>query len=230
MFRMPFIVAGLVMATGFAWTVHLVVAPDPWATDSALAIAIGTMCLSILAMAGLLLGRGRWTRYFAAGLVISELLIALVADISTWLVVAVILSGLSLAGLGGPWFKGWLRERPATDSPGVRPLALAIGAFAVVPLVGLASPQGLEPAHGIAGALGILFSWGYTRGGSWALWGLRLALPLTLVAAAIASPPAGAVGLLLAGGLLSYLAWSSEARLAVDPLPTNLPAPRARKT
>jgi hypothetical protein len=224
---MPFLIAALVMAAGFAWTVHLVVSPEPWATDSALAIAIGTLVLSVLAMTSLLLGRGRWTRHFAAGLVVAELLIAIVADIDGWLVAAVIFSGLSLAGLGGPWLTGWLRKRPAAGAPGPRPLALAIGMFAIVPLVGLASPRGLEAAHGLAGALAILFSWGYLRGGSWALWGIRLAMPVILIATAVVSPPGGATVLLLAGAFLSYLAWTREARLAVDPLPTDLPAPRA---
>jgi hypothetical protein len=227
--RIPFLIAGLVMAAGFAWTVHLVVSPAPWAPDSAFAIAIGTLVLSVLAMTALLLGRGRWTRYFAAGLVAAQLLIATVADIDRWLVAAVILSGLSLAGLGGPWLTGWLRERQAAGAPGPRPLALAIGLLAVVPLVGLASPRGLETAHGVAGALGILFSWGYVRGGSWALWGIRLAMPLALIAAAVASPPGGAIALALAGTLLLYLSWTRDARLAVDPLPADLPTPRAHK-
>ena len=229
MFRMPFIIAGLVMASGFAWTIHLIVAPAPWEPDSALAIAIGTMVFSIVAMGALLLGRGRWTRFFAIGLLLSELLLLLVADVTRWLVAAVILSGLALAGLGGPWFKGWLRERPAADSPGWKPLGLAIGAFGIVPLVGIAAPDGLDPAHGVAGALGILLAWGYLKGGSWALWGLRLAMPLSLLAAALVSPQPGAFTLLVAAGLLVYLAWSEESRLAVQPLPNELPAPRMRR-
>jgi len=228
-FRMPFVIAGLVMASGIAWTVHLVISPAPWASDSALAIAIGTLFSSIGAMTGLLLGRGRWTRHFASGLVVLELLIALVADVTGWLIAAVILSGASLAGLWGPWFKGWLRERPAAGSPGFRPIALAIGTFSVVPLVGLAAPSGLQPAHGIAGALGILLSWGYAKGGQWALWALRFAMPIIIAAAAAASPLGGAIVLLAAGTALTLLAWSTEARLAVDPLPADLPAPRVRR-
>lgn len=228
MFRMPFVVAALVMGAGLAWTIHLVVSPEPWATDSALAIATGTLVLSIVAMTALLLGRGRWTRLFAAGVVVLELLIATVADFDGWLVAAVVLSGLSLAGLGGPWFKGWLRERPAAGAPGGGPIALAIGAFAVVPLVGFASPAGLEPAHGVAGALGILFSWGYMKGNAWALYGLRFLMPLAMVAAAISSPVGGSAVLIAAGAALTYLAWMQEARLAVDPAP-ELPAPRRRQ-
>jgi hypothetical protein len=227
---MPFLIAALVMASGLAWTAHLVVSPDPFAADSALAIAIGTLALSIGAMAGLLLGRGRWTRYFAIGLIVAELLIAVVAELGGWLVAAVILSGLSLAGLSGPWFKGWLRERPAAGTPGVKPIGLAIGAFAVVPLVGVAAPAGLEPAHGLAGALGILLSWGYSKGGQWALWALRLAMPVSLLLGAFFSPLGGGILLSALGALLTYLAWSKEARLAVDPLPADLPAPRARRT
>ncbi len=228
MFRMPFLIAATVMATGLAWTVHLVVAPDPWAPDSALAIAIGILVLSIVAMTALLLGRGRWTRYFAMGVVVAELLIAAVGEYEGWLVAGVALSGLSLAGLGGPWFKGWLREQPAAGSPGGQPIALAIGAFAVVPLVGLAAPDGLEAAHGVAGALGILLSWGYMKGRVWALLSLRFVMPVVMIVAAISSSIVGAIVLIAGGAALAYLAWSPEARLAVDPLP-ELPAPRRRR-
>ncbi len=229
MFRMPFLIAGLVMAAGLAWTVHLVVAPAPWATDSALAIAIGTLVLSIVAMTALLLSRGRWTKGFAAGVVVAELLIATVADYEGWLIAALALSGIALAGLGGPWFKGWLRERPAAGSPGWKPIALVIGTFTVVPLVGVVSPSGLHIAHGIAGALGILFSWGYLKAGTWALLSLRFVMPLVMIGAAIVSPVLGAVALIAAGAALAYLAWSQEALLAVDPMP-DLPAPRRRTT
>lgn len=228
MFRMPFLIAALVMGSGLAWTIHLIVDPTPWEADAALAIAIGCLVLSIVAMAALLLGRGRWTRFFAAGLVVVEMFIAVVADFDYWMVAAVALGGLSVAGLGGPWFKGWLRERPAAGSPGWQPIALSIAAFALVPAVGVVSPSGLQPAHGIAGAAGILLSWGYLKATIWALLGLRFAMPVVVVAAAISSPILGGAVLVAHGALLAYLAWSKEARLAVDPLP-ELPAPRRRR-
>ncbi|MEA2000936.1 MAG: hypothetical protein U9N84_03490 [Actinomycetota bacterium] len=227
---MPFLISALVMITGLAWTLHLVVSPHPWAVDSALAIAIGTLIYSIVAMAALLLGRGRWTRYFAIGLVTAEMFIATVADFDGWLIAGLILGGFSLAGLGGPWFKGWLRERPAAGAPAIQPILLALGGFAMVPLVGLASPDGLQPAHGIAGAVGILLSWTYLKGSTWALWAFRFLMPLVAMAAALASPWGGAVLLIAAGTGLLYLAWLPVARLAVDPLPASLPAPKKRST
>lgn len=228
MSRMPYVIAALVMATGLAWTMHLIVAPEPWAFDSAFTIAIGTLVFSIVAMTGLLLGRGRWTRFFAAGLIVAQLLIVLVADIEPWLLIALAGSVLSLIGLAGPWLRGWLRERPAAGSPGAVPLGLALGAFALVPLVGIAAPAGLQYAHGLLGAAGILVSWGYVRGHTWALWLMRLGIPVLAIAAAIVSPPAGAALIVVAGFALAWFAWTEEARLAVDPLPANLPAPRRR--
>jgi hypothetical protein len=216
------------MAAGVAWAIHLVVSPEPWAVDSAIAIAIGILVLSIIAISGLLLSRGKWTRYFAAGLVGVQLLLVLVADVEPWMVAALVLSALALGGLTGPWFKGWLRERPAAGSPGAIPISLAIGAFTVVPLVGVAAPDGLGYAHGIAGGLGILTSWGYARGHLWALWSTRTALPAALVAAAMSSPMGGAALLLVAAAAIATLAWKREAQLAVDALPKNLPAPRGR--
>ena len=225
---MPYAVAALVMGAGIAWSIHLVVAPEPWEIDSAMTIAIGVLVLNIVAMANLLLGRGRWARHFAAGLVITQLLLVLVADVEPWLIAALVLSALALGGLAGPWFKGWLRERPAAGAPGPAPIALALGCFAVVPLVGIATPDGLRNAHGLAGALGILTAWGYVRGHSWALWSARIALPIALAAAAVSSPPAGAALLIAAGTALGLIAWRHDARLAIDPLPDNLPEPRRR--
>ncbi len=225
---MPFAIAATLMAAGVAWTIHLVVTPDPWAADSAMAIAIGTLVFSIAAMTALLIGRGRWTRYFAMGLLVAELLIAAVGDFDGWLIAAVALSGFALAGLGGPWLKGWLRERPAAGAPGYEPIVLAIGTFGLVPLVGVAAPSGLQPAHGMLGALGVLLSWGYLKGGPWALQSLRFGLPVAVVLAAVASPVGGAVLLIAIGAGLAYLAWTPAARLAVDPMP-ELPAPRRRR-
>lgn len=226
--RMPYAIAILVMAAGLTWSLHLVASPAPWTADSALAIAIGTLVLSIVALTGLLLGRGRWTRRFAVGLLIAEMGIALVADFDLWLIGALVLTGFALIGLFGPWLKGWVRERPAAASPGVEPILLAIGTFALVPVVGLAAPSGLRPAHGVLGAVGVLLAWGYMKGGMWALLGMRFALPILVAVAAIFSPAGGAVLLLACGAGLAYLSWTAPARLAVEPAP-ELPAPRGRR-
>ena len=226
---MPYAIAVLVMAAGLSWTAHLVVSPEPWTFDSALAIALGTMIFSIVAMTALLLSRGRWTRNFAIGLLTAELAIALAADFDGWLVAALITTCLALAGLSGPWLKGWIRERPAAGAPGVEPILLAIGTFALVPLVGVVSPQGLAPADGALGAVAVLLTYGYMKGMPSALLGLRFALPVLVVLAAAVSPWWGALLLLVIGAGLAYLAWTKPARLAVEPAP-ELPAPRKRRT
>ena len=76
-------------------------------------------------MTALLLSRGRWTRNFAIGLLTAELAIALAADFDGWLVAALITTCLALAGLSGPWLKGWIRERPAAGAPGVEPILVS---------------------------------------------------------------------------------------------------------
>lgn len=224
--HIPFLIATLVAAAGLSWAAHLIAAPDPFAVDSAIAVAIGALLFTTIAVAGLLLGRGRWTRFFSIGLLATELLIAAVSPLDAWAVLAIGMTGLGLTGLMGPWLQGWLRQRPAAGAPSAAPMVLALGALFVVPLVGIAAPAGLGLLHGIAGAAGILLGWAYGRGQTWSVWALRLVLPPLLAAAAFFSPPTGAVVLLAAASGIGYLAWKRESRLAVDPLPANLPAPR----
>lgn len=224
--RIPFLIAALVAASGLSWTIRLAALPDPFAADSALAVAIGVLIFTAIAVAGLLLGRGRWTRPFAAGLLGTELLIAAVSPLDLWALITLILTGLGITGLLGPWLRGWLRQRQPANAPGAAPMALTLGSLLVVPLVGVAAPAGLHLAHGLAGATGILLGWAYGRGNTWSIWALRFILPVVLAAAAVFSPPAGAALLLAAAAGIGYVAWNRECRLAVDPLPANLPTPR----
>jgi hypothetical protein len=138
---------------------------------------------------------------------------------------AVVFAAVALAGYLGPWLKGWVREQPAADGPGAKPTVLVLGSLGLVPLVAIASPAGLSVAHGVLASSALLLAWAYARANLWGLWGLRVVLPIVAVPAMLASPPAGAALIGLAVASLTWLAWSREARLAVQPLMERLPPP-----
>ncbi|RPI23519.1 MAG: hypothetical protein EHM57_03860 [Actinobacteria bacterium] len=226
--RAPFIVGALVGAAGVLSAAAIGAHPDPLAPSSALAVAIGFVLAAVIAVSAMLLVRaplGRWL-----GLGMAACGIALVTFLDTgvvgWLATATAFG--AIVGLTGPWLRVWLRGRPA-DGIGWQPPALILGAIGLVPLVGVAAPDGLHPAHGLLAGAGLFFGWGYARAGLWGLWGLRLVLlPAALLTLPVTPRPAGAVAIAAAASALTALAWSRPARNAIGiPAPV-LPAPHRR--
>lgn len=226
MSRAPQIIAAGVVAASLAWTVHLGTAPDPFAADAGLTVAVGIVVLSVIDAAGILLSRGRWSRWLGYALLAAEGALFLITELSPTSVVAVALTGSSLVGLSGPWLDGWLRRRPAAEGPGPRPLGVVFGLLAVLPVIGLASPSGLTTWHGVLGGAAVLLVWSYARAQLWALWAIRLVLPFIAAPAVLQSPWGGGALLAALVVVVTALAWTREALLAVNPLMDRLPGPR----
>ncbi len=210
------------------WTLHITTMPDdPFSTDSAVLIAIGLLIFSVIAAVGLLVPRGRWARNLSRGLLAFEAALAVTTPLQGWAVAALAATGVGIVGIQGKWFDGWLRRLPAADGPGLKTMGLILGCIALVPVIGISSPSGVVVRQGLLGAAGIVIAWGYGKANMWGLWAARLLLLPLAVVAALSAPPGGAALLLAAGSGLTYLAWSSEARLAISPLMDQLPGPRS---
>lgn len=226
----PFIVAALTALTGATFALHMAVAPSPFAGSSAAVVAIGAVLFSTITVAGLVLVRGRWTRRLGVIVALVELGTLAATDLDTWTPwgwATLVLGLLTLGGLAGRWLDGWVRMRPSATGPDPRAVVLLLGLLALVPAVGLASPSGLETAHGVLGAAGVFLAWAYSKAQVWSLWGIRVALPIITVPALFVSPLLGALFLALLVAYLVALAWTKEALLAVQPLMDGLPGPRA---
>ena len=227
MSRAPYLVTALFVLTAGAWIMQLGVAPAPFAPEAGAVLAMGLAIFAIIAAAGILLSRGRWAPRLAIVITVFEMgLIIVIEDLTAWAIVGTIGGILSLIGLTGPWLKGWIRERPSAEGPGSKAMGVAFGALSLVPAVALASPAGLELAHGILGGAGLLLAWGYVRAHLWALWGIRLVLPVLALPALYVSPWPGKILLATIVAITVGLSWSREALLAVSPLMSHLPGPR----
>jgi hypothetical protein len=225
--RAPHLIAAALFASCIATAIHLSDGPGPFSDGSGIVLGIGFLLFGVIAIAGLLLSRGRWAKRLA--LSVSVITIATATLTSPWsaaAVVAVAVGGLALVGLSGRWLDGWIRRLPAADGPGTRVIVLVLGLVGLVPAVAVAAPTDISQFHGVLGAAGIFYGWTYSRAEVWALWAIRLTLPLLAIPALLRSPAAGVIflGLVVAG--LTALAWTREARLAVQPLIDHLPGPR----
>lgn len=225
--RAPLLIAGtLFVATGAA-ALHLGGAAGPFDQGSGVVLGTGFLIYGAIAVAGILLSRGRWARWLAG--VLAAVTLATAALTAPWTaasIVAVAASALALFGLSGRWLDGWIRRRPSAEGPGPRVMALVLGLLALVPLVAVASPTDITPWHGVLGAFGIFLAWSYARAQVWALWAVRFGLPIIAVPALIRSPAVGAVVIGVGVAGLTALAWTREALLAVQPLMDRLPGPR----
>ena len=220
------IAIGLVVGASL-WTLAITTAEgEPFATDAAVLVSIGLLMFAVIAAVGLLIPRGRWARNLARGLLAFEIGLAAVAPFTGWAIAALIATGLGIVGAQGRWLDGWLRRLPAAQGPGLKAMLFLLGNLALVPAIGLSSPQGVHFQQGLLAATGILIAWGYSKAKLWSIWAGRfLILPLS-IAAALVAPVAGQVFLLAIGACLTWLAWTDETRFAISPLLDQLPGPR----
>jgi hypothetical protein len=214
---------------GAATSVLLASGDDDFAPSSAAVIAFGVVMFTLIAMVGVLLVRGRWARVLAIVVVLADLALVAVVGVADWALVAAAAALVALGGLVSRPVDGWLRQHPPPDGPDGRAVALALGLLALVPAVGLAAPDGLSTAHGVLGSAGVILAWAYSQAQPWAIWAIRLALPVLTVPAVMAEPWPGGLGLALLVAVLVALAWTPQAYAATAPRPGPLPAPAPRR-
>lgn len=193
--------------------------PDAaWDDGSGAMIAAGHLMLTAIAIVGALIGAARWARWMGTGLAGLLGVPAILHPITAWWVVMVVSAGLALAGLVGTGLRSVVRQRPPAGAPPVKATALVLGLLGAPIVVGAVQPAGVGAADWAIVATSVVLAVWYTRAHDAALWGVRFGVPVLAVASAVAVSWPGAA-LPVAGFLvLSRLAWSTDARIAVIPL------------
>jgi hypothetical protein len=193
--------------------------PDAaWVDGSGAMIAAGHLMLTATAIVGALIGAARWARWMGTGLAGLLAVPAILHPITAAWIVMVVAAGLALAGLFGTGLRSVVRQRPPAGAPPVKATALVLGLMSTPIVVGASQPAGVDAADWAVVAVSIVVAVWYTRAHEAALWGVRLGVPALAVAAAVVVPwPAAAVSF-LGFVVLSRLAWSTDARIAVIPL------------
>jgi len=229
-FSAPLFIAGLFAAAELAWAIRLGLSPDPFSPGAATLMIAGVVAYTAIALVGMLLVRAPWARWLALVVVMATLIVGSLGGITDVLSVgAVVLSLLAIGGLAGPWLRIWLRQRPGAGA-GAAAVALPLAAIGAPPLAGFASVVATTPAALVLAATGPVLAWAYARGFRWGLWGLRVALPIVALIAAIASATwIAATGFVAFGLAVAILAWLPGAADALSPVHAPLPPPRTRQ-
>jgi hypothetical protein len=208
------ILTGLVGTIGL---VHLALAPDPFSEQRSLLVAVGMAVLTLVVTTGLLLARGRWSRWALLALGAAWMGLALRDDLEP---VSIALLGGSAALVSmaiGPWLPRWLRHRPSAEGPPEAAVVLLLGLIAMPVLIGVTA-VGPGTAEWVVSVWSLLLAVGIARAVPTALWlGRLLHLPLAaLVAVTIGMPEGLVVGVL--GAAQAALMWRRDVHLAVSPL------------
>ncbi|MEX0756469.1 MAG: hypothetical protein WD204_00840 [Acidimicrobiia bacterium] len=189
-----------------------------WIDGASVMLASGHLLLTAVVIIGSLVGAARWSVGLGAGLAGVIAVPAVVHPIGPVWIVMVGTAGLALAGLLGTGLRAVVRQRPPTDSPPKKAVALTLGLLAGPVLIGALQPDGVDLLDWIlAGGTVALAVW-YSRAKPAALWATRLGLPVAVVATVLAVPFPGSVAAAIGFVALTWLAWSTDARIAVIPL------------
>lgn len=189
-----------------------------WIDGAGVMVASGHLLLTAITIVGSLVGAARWSVGLGAVLAGVIAIPAVAHPIGPAWILMVGAAGLALAGLLGTGLRAVVRQRPPADSPPKKAAALVLGLLAGPVLIGALQPNGVDLFDWIlAGGTVALAVW-YSRAQPAALWATRLGLPITVTASLLAVPFPGSVAAAIGFAALTWLAWSTDARIAVIPL------------
>ncbi len=175
-------------------------------------IAAATACL------GLVLARGRWARWLAAGVLVGQFALAVIMGLDVWTGIALSVTVVTGGFVAGPWLDAFLRQLPPADPLPGAAVALAIVLLFVPAALATAAPGGVGLLHWVAGLGALITGWAFARALVVGLWSARVLIPLLIVGAAFDSPTAGTVGAVAVAGVVAALAWMPGTARAVSPL------------
>ncbi|MDH3731494.1 MAG: hypothetical protein OES13_10310, partial [Acidimicrobiia bacterium] len=212
----PLLAALVAISTSLAWSILLIVDPQPFASGPAVMLAITTIVVTLIAVAGLLLARSQWAAWLLVAIAAAQMALAVATPIDRgWQAVA-ILAALALVGLAAA--AGRHSQRSSNSGPPSLAIVLLLSLIAFPALVAVSNANGIAALAVLGSGLMVLAAIIYSRGGIMALWTLRSVVPLGAILASSTTPFPAAALVLAAGIALSVLAWAPVIHSAAAPL------------
>lgn len=215
------------LASAVLWSA-VVSTGDSYAASSGFALAAGLILSVTVAVVAIVAGASRWGHRLGLGLAMSMIALGVIVPLALPTIIAMLLAGLAVVGLNASGVASLIRQRPPADGPPAKAVILSLAMLTSPILWAVVSPDGLSTSAMIA----IAVIWSalaiYARATPGALLIARYISPLALLtlAAVDRSFTGGLIGLTAFG--LAALAWTVDARIAVNPLAepgTTVPIP-----
>lgn len=223
----PPVVAGLAtLVCGATWAMAFLLEGSVPAGSRWL-LGVGAWLVTLVALAGLLLARSRWSTRLAMGVAALAVPGVVVVDRSpVVLVVGAVAAVATVVAAVRALDGGAVRPFRAADAPPDDAVVLMLLGVVGPVVLGLGSlPDGPTVATAAAAVVLPVAAWWFGRVSVPALWAERVLVPLLAAAAGVTQGlPGGVVGITLAAAV-GWYAWRPQVRLAADPLaPTKVDA------
>ncbi len=200
-----------------AWAARIGLGETPLSSRGQMLVSADLVVVGMVATVGVLLGRTPWTRRLALWAVAAQAIAALTHSIDGGWVVAAALSTAAGLGLAPAPSGRWFAFPPREPVP-AKATALALSLLAFPSVIGATGRPQTTVAGLVAAGLALGGAWAYSRAMLSGLWFGRVGLPIAIVAAAIGLAVPSAALLIGAAAAVTWLAWTSDARVAAGPL------------
>lgn len=204
------------IVAALAWTVALVVNPDPFDRVSVLLIGIGLLGMGAVAVTGMVLAGGRWAWRLGAATVSASLVIAVMRPIDIVWGFALLVSALSATALYLPGVTDRIRKLPAATGPPVRAVLLPLVLLSVPFVLGVMALSNSVATLAI-GVAAPLTAFAYTRVLPGGLFVARFVWPALAIGLAPLMGLPVAVASVALGLLVGLLAWDKSVKTAFHP-------------
>jgi hypothetical protein len=216
--RRAIIAQAALFSSALLWAV-LLTNQSSLAAGSGAMVAVSLLMLTAVAIVGTLVVGGRWARRLSIGLAGSTLVLSPLVEThpALW-VLGIALSGYALAEAAGTGLAAVVRRLPSASGPPVQALMIPLLALGWPALLALSQPSGVDGWDWLAATTMLLLGFWYSRALPAALWVGRIGMLVpALLSVAFVPTPLWLLPLTGAAAITT-LAWTKNARIAVQPL------------
>lgn len=203
---------------GSSLALAFVVVDGPLESGAGPMVGIGHLLLTAVTIVGALVGAARWSLGLGLGLTVVSAALAIAHPVGPAWVVLVGLTALAAGGLIATGLRGTIRLRPRADGPPARATALPLALLGVPLVVGVVQPGGVDAVDWLVVALSAAIAVWYSQALPGSLWVARFGSPALVGVSAVAVDVPAALPVMAVFIGISALAWTTDARIAVQPL------------
>jgi hypothetical protein len=215
--RRAIINVALLFVASLLWA-GLLAMSSPWVDGAGAMIGVSLVVFSAIGVVGVLVASARWARWLLVGMALGGTLLGITVGIGPVWIAALALSGFGIAEAAGSGLRHVVRGRPSASGPPAQAAAIPLVAVGFALAMGIVQPDGVDIFDWLAVLAVAVIAFAYAKAAPGSVALVRLAMPLFVpLSLWLAGWPQGLLPAAVAC-VITALAWTKNARVAVNPL------------